>query len=199
MSNGETGTDEDQDAPAEEETTNLTRRRVVAGGAATWATVGLAGCNYITDPGPEDDGGNGNGNGNGNVGTPGGNTTVTNETTTATPPTTTEGGGGSGCASIRRFAAGMDVAMNVDVFDQETGQHLGADSLESVTVEFPNADFEPIELDWSGPHEEFRPEEWGGKLSTDQDVESGTYTYEIVVEGDGVDGAERIVDEITVV
>ncbi|MFC7113748.1 hypothetical protein ACFQH2_00405 [Natronoarchaeum sp. GCM10025703] len=181
---------------------NLTRRRLVASGAATWATIGLAGCNYITDPGPEDDAG-GDGGDDGDDGgneTPSENTTVSNETTT------TENGGenggeeeGQSCASIGRFAAGTDIAMNVDVFDQVSGDHLGAGELESVTVEFPDADFDPINLDWSGPHEKFRPEEWGGKLSTDDDVSSGTYRYEIVVEGESIDGTERITDQLTIV
>ncbi|ACV11405.1 hypothetical protein Huta_1229 [Halorhabdus utahensis DSM 12940] len=188
MSQDESGDDEGgRSGPG----SNLSRRELVASGAVTWATVGLAGCSYITDPGPED---SDEQTDTGGETTPGGdgNTTVTNETTT------TESGGGGGCASFGRFLSGMDVAMNVDVFDQQSGEHLDSSAVDGVKVEFPDADFDPLELDWSGPHEEFTDEQWGGKLST-ADAEPGTYRYEIVVEGDRVGGEERISDQFKIV
>jgi hypothetical protein len=216
MSNDESESDDEQSV--------VTRRRLVAG-AAGWATVGLAGCSRILDPSMrEDDDGNGSGNGdgtgngngadtptadgngdgtgngdsggNGNgSGTPTGNTTVTNETTTTSPGETTTSGGG--CASIRRFSAGMEVGLHVGVFDSDSGSALGDNSVEGVTVEFPDADFEPIELNWEGDHEVYDESTWGGKLETNEDVDPGTYRYEISVDGEDVE--QTIVDEITIV
>jgi hypothetical protein len=207
-----------QDDPNSEREDGISRRQLVAAGAAGWATVGVAGCNRLADPGPPnqgngDDGGNGDGgNGNGNGGNgdgvqttaPTGNTTVTNETTATSPdpggetteaPTTTSGGGG--CASIRRFASGMDVGMHVEIFDDATGDALGAGAVEGVTVEFPDADFGPLELNWEGDHEAHSTTSWGGKVETSEETESGTYRYEITV--DKGDERETVVDEFTVV
>ena len=195
----------------------LSRRRLVAAGAATWASVALAGCDRIDDPGlPNNDGDDGDGDGDGDDGdgTPTGGTTVSNRTTTTggdggtpsgnetttTPTPTTEEPTTTECANIRRFAAGMDVGLHVDVFDSESGEYLGADGLERVRVTCPEAPFESLDLAWEGPHEQFSSDGWGGKLSLDEDVDAGTYRYEISVEGDAVDGeGDTVVDEFTVV
>lgn len=212
-----------QDDPESEPDDGISRRRLVAAGAAGWATVSMAGCNRLADPGPPnqgngDDGGNGDGGngddgGNGNGGNgdgpqttaPTGNTTVTNETTATSPdpggetteaPTTTSGGGE--CASLGRFAQGMEVGMHVEVFDDYSGDVLGDDAVERVTVEFPDAEFGPLELNWEGDHEAYSETTWGGKVTTSEDTEPGTYRYEITVEsGDG--DPETVVDEFTVV
>lgn len=185
----------DEPEPEGEDSTTITRRRIIASGAATWATVSLAGCERIADPGPPDeDGGGGGGGGDGDE-APAGNTTVTNETTATDEPSdeeTTE------CASIRRFASGMEIGLHVGVLDDNSGSHLGDDAIDSVTIEFPDADFEPLELNWNGAHEVHSETTWGGKLVTDEDLESGTYRYEITVDGDDVD-SETVVDEFTIV
>lgn len=214
----------EDDPENDDEQSVVTRRRLVASGAG-WATVGLAGCSRILDPSMrEDDDGNGGGNGTGNGGgngngdgngdgngngggngdgngggtgtsTPSGNTTVTNETTTTSPGQTTTSGGG--CASIRRFSAGMEVGLHVGVFDSDSGSPLGDRSVDAVTVEFPDADFDAIQLNWKGDHEVHDETSWGGKLETDEDVDPGTYRYEISVDGEGVE--HTIVDQITIV
>lgn len=214
------------DDPDSDQEDGISRRSLVAAGATGWATVGLAGCNRLADPGPPnqgngdgggngsggngDSGGNGNGNGDGGNGdgpettVPTGNTTVTNETTTTSPtdggetdqPTTTSGGGG--CASIGRFSSGMEVGLHVEVFDDYSGDVLGDEAVEGVTVEFPDADFGPLELNWEGDHEAYSETTWGGKVVTSEDTEPGTYRYEITVEnGDGE--SQTVVDEFTVV
>lgn len=186
----------DEPEPKGEDSTAITRRRIIASGAATWATVSLAGCERIADPGPPDQGdGDDGGDDNEEVPSGNGNTTVSNETTATDDPEdeeTTE------CASIRRFASGMEIGLHVDIFDEDTGTHLGDNAIDSVTVEFPDADFEPLDLNWNGAHEVYSETTWGGKVVTSEDLESGTYRYEITVDGDDVD-SETIVDEFTIV
>ena len=181
----------------------VSRRDLLATGAATWATVSVAGCNYITDPGPPDSGGGGGGGGGGGDGTaPTGNATVSNETTT-----TGSGGGsdettsGGDCQNQQEFNAGEEVALNVGVYESDTGAYLGAEAINSVTVEFPDEpDIDPVELSWSGPHEQYIPDGWGGKLEALTDAEPGTYQYEIAIDSDGVfEEEERIVDRVTIV
>ncbi|WP_340100202.1 hypothetical protein [Salinibaculum salinum] len=197
MSRNDSETDAGDSA---DEESGFSRRRLLASGAATWATVSVAGCNYITDPGPpEDNGGNDDNDDNDDV--PTGNATVTNETTTTggsdgSDETTT----GDDCQSKQEFSAGEEVALNVGVYESDTGDFLGADAINSVTVEFPESDIEPVELSWSGPHEQYIPDGWGGKLETISDMDPGTYQYEIAIDGDDVfDEEERIADRITIV
>lgn len=200
--------------------TRMSRRRMVAAGVTGWATVSLSGCSRVLDPSTRDDDGNGEGGngdgadgdgGDGNADTdgsqqtaPDGNATVTNETTTtgdpggATPTTTEEGDGGDECASIRRFAAGMEVGLHVEIFDDDTGEFLGDETVEGVTIEFPDADYGPVNLNWEGDHEAFSETTWGGKIVTSEDADSGTYRYEINVDkGEGE--TETLVDEFTIV
>ena len=185
-----------------DERSALTRRRLVATGAATWASVSLAGCNYITDPGVE---------------TPAvstettttGNTSTTNETSNTTDSdggTDDDSTGGSNeeetgtsCASIGRFSRGMEVGLHVAIYDPETGEPLGADAVDSVTIEFPDADYDPLELNWEGPHEAFDRDTWGSKIETDVDTEPGTYEYEVNVESDEDTVAATVSDRFTIV
>lgn len=174
----------------------VSRRRLVAASAATWASVSLAGCTYITDPGVDSESG----------------PTVTNETTTTgnTSNTTNESGGDSGgesgggsggddCASIGRFRAGMEVGLHVGIFDPETGDPLGAESVDSVTVEFPDADYGPVELNWEGAHEAYDRSTWGSKIVTDEDAEPGDYEYEVHIEGDDADVETTVTNQFTIV
>lgn len=196
----------------------VTRRRLLVSGAGVWTTATLAGCSYITDPGPPDsgdgsdgdDGGSesdGDDGGSGGDGTttpvPTGTATVTNQTTTtddtSTPtgtptPTQTE------CQNRREFAPGMEIALNVGVYDSESGDYLGADAIDSVTVEFPESAVDPLELSWSGPHEEYVPDGWGGKIETDPDIESGTHRYEITIDAEETfDETVTITDQFTII
>lgn len=224
----------DDDSDGEGDST-MSRRKLVASGAAGWATVSLAGCSRVLDPSMKEDngdgnggdtgdggggngdggsgngdGGNGDGNGDGGGGNggaqttvPTGNTTVTNETTTTgdpggAAPTTTEGGGGDECASIRRFSAGMEVGLHVEIFDDDTGDFLGDEAVEGVTIEFPDADYGPVNLNWEGDHEAYSETTWGGKIVTSEAADPGAYRYEITVDT-GDEEPETIVDEFTIV
>ncbi|QPV64196.1 hypothetical protein I7X12_06115 [Halosimplex litoreum] len=197
----------------------VTRRRLMAAGAATWATASVSGCQYITDPGTGDD----------DTDTP----TVTTETTTtddpvgpatptpdsgeetddsaatpdgdeetptptasptATPPPTT-----TSCASLGRFAAGMEVGLHVALYDPETGDPLGDDAVDAVRVEFPDAEYGPLELNWRGDHEAYSADTWGSKIATDEDTERGTYRYEVSVEADDETVETKVADQFTVV
>jgi hypothetical protein len=215
--------DSPSDGSDSDEESGVSRRRLIATGAAAWTTVSVAGCHYITDPGPPDgsgggaggdgdDGGDGSGDGgtDGEDGTtttpvPTGSATVTNNTTTTADPsppteTPTATSTGTACESRREFPAGIDIGLNVGVYDSDSGDFLGDDALDGVTVEFPNEDYGPLELNWSGEHEQYIPDGWGGKIETDEDIEPGTYRYEITIEGDGpFEDGETITDQFTIV
>ena len=177
----------------------VSRRKLMAAGAAGWATVGLAGC---SDNGDTDDGGDETTDGNGDV-------TVTSQTTTTDgdTPTTTEGGGGgtdggttTECTQSSVFAPGMDIGFLVDIYDDLSGDKLDEDALAAVTLTFPHADLEPVELTPSGPHEEHVRDKWGGKVSMPADAEPGTYKYEIEVARDPDDDPEPVVtDEVKLI
>lgn len=182
----------------------ISRRRLVASGAATWATVSVAGCSRIDDPNqpifgeaPTET----------ETATPtsteaNDGTTVTNETTTTENP----GNGGetptpteTECASIRQFAPGMEIGLHVSVYENDTGEPLGESDIEGVRIEFPEKDLESETLTWSGDHESHDVNSWGGKIETTEDIESGTYQYEVVVEGDESSAQNRITDQFTIV
>ena len=93
----------------------------------------------------------------------------------------------------------MEVGLHVTVHDPRTGDVLGGDAIDAVTVEFPNADFGPLELNWEGAHENYSPDTWGSKVVTDPDAEPGTYEYEVTVSGDAVDVEGTITDRFTIV
>jgi hypothetical protein len=190
----------------DESESSVSRRRLVTAGAAGWATVSLAGCSRVLDPSmreddetdTETDGDDGD---DGQQTTRAGDTTVTNETTTTGDPggeTTTPGGGTTECASLRRFAPGMEIGLHVELFDDDSGSFLGDDAIEGVTIEFPDADYGPVNLNWEGDHEAYSETTWGGKVVTSEDADPGTYRYEIRVDR-GDDELDTIVDEFTIV
>jgi hypothetical protein len=190
----------------------VTRRRLVASGAAAWATVSLAGCRYITDPGVDTD-----------TPTP----TVTTETTTtdtptpdpnatptptpdpdATPtetptpsptPTPTPPATTTACESIGEFVPGQEVGLHVGVYDSQTGEPLGDDNLQTVAVEFPEADYGRRELNWRGDHERYDEETWGTKIVTDPAAQPGTYRYEVAVIGDEGEVQATVTNRFTLI
>ncbi|MFB6133958.1 MAG: hypothetical protein ABEJ55_03120 [Halanaeroarchaeum sp.] len=182
----------------------VSRRRLMAAGAAGWATVGLAGCS--------DNGGNGTSNGDttdGDDTTQDGDdtsdVTVTSQTTTTETGTTEDSGGGgttttTSCTQSGVFAPGMDVGFLVSIYDTLSGDLLDDGDVDSVRIRFPNADFDPVELTPSGPHEEHVDDKWGGKLSTPIAAEAGRYRYEIEVEKADAEEPEAVAtDEIELV
>ncbi|MFB6131827.1 MAG: hypothetical protein ABEJ44_00295 [Halanaeroarchaeum sp.] len=176
---------------------------MVTAGAATWASVSLAGCHYLTGPG--DDGGKQTTD-DGQQTTGGGqqtNTTVTSNTTT-TDDTGTGGGGGTtttACQQRAKFMPGMEVGILIDVFNSEDGSFAGTDVVESVTVSFPDRDIASRELAWTGSHETQSEESWGGTVDTPPDAEPGTYRYEVTVEPKPESDLEKttVTDRFTIV
>ncbi|MDS0281642.1 hypothetical protein [Haloarcula onubensis] len=196
---------DDGTVPGESETEQrkggMTRRRLVATGAATWATVSLAGCNYITDPGVETPAVSTETTTTGNTSTS--NETSTDDSSDGGSDDSGDTGGGeeteTSCASVGRFSRGMEVGLHVAIYDPATGDPLGADAVDGVTVTFPNADYGPVELNWEGPHEAYDRDTWGSKIETDADTEPGTYEYEVHVESENEGDTATITDEFTVV
>ncbi|MFW5999982.1 MAG: hypothetical protein ACOCPY_00855 [Halorubrum sp.] len=77
----------------------------------------------------------------------------------------------------------MEVGLHVGIFDPDTGDPLGADAIDSVVVEFPEADYGPLELNWEGAHEAYDRATWGSKIETALDTDPGEYEYEVHIEG----------------
>jgi hypothetical protein len=169
-----------------------TRRRLLAGGAASWATVAVAGCQgggdetaTATDEPADTD-----------TATP---TATDTPEPTATPEpepenfvVTAETGTGSegvpenaafasACAATRRFVPGMQVIFYVGIYDPETGDQLTDEQLESVVVNVDGG--ESVELGWAGDDEENPAQEWAGSYVLPEDTSTGTkpYTVEVTV------------------
>ena len=163
---------------------------------------GGGGSDGSSDGGSDGSSDGGSDGGSDDTTTPGGNTTVTNETTTTGESdggaTETPTGTGTACANIRRFAAGMNVGIHVMAFDNDSGSVLGADAIERIVVEFLDADFDPLQLNWEGDHEAYTDISWGGMISTSEDLDPGTYQYEITVHRENSE-PETIIDEFTIV
>lgn len=200
MSRGDNQRTEQDSATDSPQDRGVSRRRLMAAGAAGWATVGLAGCS--------DDGGNTDDTTNGDTTEDGEDTTdvtVTSQTTTTETGTTDDGGGGettttTSCTQSGVFAPGMDVGFLVSIYDTVSGDLLDDDTVEYVRIRFPNADFDPVELTPSGPHQEHVDDKWGGKLVTPIDADAGRYKYEIEVEKADAEEPEAVAtDEIELV
>lgn len=177
----------------------LSRRNLVAAGAASWFTVSLAGCS--------DDNGGGEGDGDLTVTTKTTTTVPTDDTTTAddgndsdettattatTAPTTTTttdsssgGGGTTTCTTNDMFVPGGPIGFLIGIFDSGSGDPLGNSDLDTVTVNFKDDGLDPLELTWDGGHTRNVVDRWGGKLTETADLAPGTYRYDITVETDG--------------
>ncbi|QLH81719.1 hypothetical protein [Halosimplex pelagicum] len=181
-------TEEESPTGPDEPEDGATRRRVLAGGAASWATVALAGC-----PG---------GDAETDTAEPAATDTATptdTPTPTATPEpepenyvVTAETGTGevpegaafaSACSATRRFVPGMLAVFYVGIYDPETGEQLTDEDLDSVAVNVDGGD--TVELAWAGDDEENPAEEWAGSWQLPDDISTGTYAYTVeVTDGD---------------
>ncbi|MEF8825214.1 MAG: hypothetical protein V5A34_05895 [Halapricum sp.] len=176
-------------SPESDDKTGVPRRKFVAGGAAGWASVAIAGCT----------GGDGNGNGD-----------TTEPTDTETEPETTEptetetetpepqpenyvvidemrtgsefvpegtGGFAAACAPSRTFSHGMQAVFYVGVYDPDTGDSIGPDSLDSVQISLDRG--QTVELSWAEEEGE-----WHGNWIIPEDAEAGDVTYTVDVATD---------------
>ena len=170
----------------------VSRRRLLASGAATWASVSVAGC-----PG---DGGDGE---TATETAPGTATETETETETATPEpqpenyvvTTETWAGSSGvpasigfmsaCATTNTFVPGMQVVFFVGVFDPETGEKLGSGDLDSVQVSLGDG-METVALSWSDEHghaAEGEGSNWVGSWTLPEDIEPAEMSYTVELSG----------------
>jgi len=188
-SGGSAGTPDDDAAQSDDGGT--TRRRLLATGAASWATVGLAGC--PSDGGSDTD-------------TPADTEAPTESPTATASPTATpepepenyvvtaETGTGSegvpenaafasACAATRRFVPGMQVVFYVGIYDPETGDQLTDEDLGSVVVNLEGGP--EVELGWAGDDEENPAQEWAGSYVLPDDASTGSMPYTVeVTDGD---------------
>lgn len=151
----------------------LSRRKMMAAGAATWVTASFAGCS-----------------GNG-----------TDPTTTGADPTTTEGepqpanyvvtdemataaafgvSFAAACSPTRLFAPGMKAIWEINVYDAESGENLDDSTIDSVTVNVDGVD--ELEAAWMGDEEEHPADMWEATWDVPSDADTGEYTYTIEVE-----------------
>ncbi|MFB6150767.1 MAG: hypothetical protein ABEJ40_03075 [Haloarculaceae archaeon] len=193
---------------------DTTRRRLLTSGAATWATVGLAGCPggggsetpTATEAGPTP------------TDTPTDTPTETptetptaTETATATPQpqpenfvVTAETWAGStgvpaaisfmsSCATSNKFIPGMQVVFFVGVYDPETGNKLTKDDLGGVQVNVGDG-MKTVSLKWGtgpahGHYTKSDGKDWVGSWTIPQDMEPQSLSF--TVEVSGVDGNFR--------
>jgi hypothetical protein len=171
---------------------DTTRRRLLATGAATWASVAVAGC-----PG---DGGDGETS-------PTGTDTPTDEptdTATDTPEPQPENyvvtaetwAGGSGvpasisfmsaCATTNTFVPGMQVVFFVGVYDPETGDKLTNDDLDGAQINLGDG-METVSLSWSEDHAHATQGDtnWVGSWTLPEDMEPQDLSYTVEVSGGG--------------
>lgn len=152
-----------------------TRRRLLASGAATWATVALAGC---SDSASSDDGGDEGGQSEAE------NYVVTTETWT---------GGGvpssiafmSSCARSDTFVPGMQMVFFVGIFDPDTGERLTSDDLDGAQVNLGDG-METISLEWTDEHDYATRNEgnnWVGSWDIPEDMEPQSLQYTVEVTG----------------
>lgn len=109
---------------------------------------------------------------------------VTNHTYAISSPESSNGFV-SACGPERQFTADMKVGFLVGVYDSDTGEIIGNDTLDSVTITFPEAPFDDLELAWAGDDEEHPADEWGGTMAIPEGTSPGTYKYKVqVTDGD---------------
>jgi len=165
-----------------ESDTGVSRRKFVAGGAAGWASVALAGCNALS-PGddteteePTDT--------ETETGTPEPqpeNYVVTDDILAGSGGAAPAGAGGfaDSCSWTRTFTHGMEPVFKVGVYDMN-GEQLGSDEI-SVAI---NIDGGPTaDLGWSQEEDPEAEPEWSGpvwdQIPEDWPTGETTYTVEI--------------------
>ena len=168
---------------------NTTRRKLMAAGAASWATVGLAGCA-----------------GDGGDGTAAPTDQPTEEPTSAEPQpedyvvtedmqTGSDGipataGFVSACTPTRTFSPGMHAIWNVGIYEPSTGEVAPDEDIESVQVTMSSddvaaADGESVEITWAGDEDENPHDWWNGAWTIPEDAAGGTVEYTVEVSTTG--------------
>lgn len=157
----------------------------MAAGAATWATVGLAGC--------------ASGGGQSETTTTAPTTTtkpqdlvVTTDMATGSESIPVTAGFVSACTPTTEFSPGMHAIWDIGIYDPDTGKHADPEIVESVQVTMSSsdvaaADGKTVEISWAGDDEENPHDYWNGAWVIPEDAAPGTVNYDVEVsttEGD---------------
>jgi len=163
-----------------------TRRKLLATGAVTWATVGLAGCSSGDDTETASQTDADTENGTGQNGTDSGAEDYIVSTNTywnGHPAPEGTGGYVGSCSPERQFRRDMDVTFVMGVYDSDTGDTVSSDAVDSITVSFPDRPFDDVELTYSEPDD--GAPRWNGTFDIPDDAETGSVAYEVqVTDGD---------------
>jgi hypothetical protein len=146
----------------------LSRRKFVAGSAAGFATVSLAGCagddgeteTTTTEPEPE-------------------NYVVTDDIIVSGTGAPANNGYAQACQPSRIFSPGMHPVFKIGVYDPETGDQLTNDDLSAVTVNIDG--YGTVDLAWSGDDEEHPADEWSGSWAIPMDASAGSVSYTVEI------------------
>jgi len=183
------GRDPSQSDAQSESTGGTSRRRLLASGAATWATVAIAGCSG--------NGGDGTTAGTEETTQPDTDTDTETEEPAAQPEnyvvTTETWSGGEGvpasisfmssCARSDTFVPGMQMVFFVGIFDPETGDKVGAEDLGGVQVNLGDG-METVDLEWTDENSHATRNEgnnWVGSFTIPEDMEPGDLSYTVEV------------------
>ncbi|KAB1196977.1 MULTISPECIES: hypothetical protein [Haloferax] len=172
-----------------------TRRKFLATNAAVWTSAVVAGC---SSQGQQED------------------ETTEAPTTTETPEPTknyvlsedliagSEGlpkdaGLVSACAPTRTFMPGMHAVFKVGVYDPETGESVGNDTIDGVTVKMDNG--VTVDLTWAGDDEEHPHPYWNGSWTIPEDADPGTIKYSVELTGENIEyqNVEVAADEFSII
>ena len=145
----------------------------MAAGAAVWATASLAGCSGQSEP-----------------------TTTTSAPDTTTPAAQPENfvvtdrmeatntfgvGFTDDCTPTRMFTTDMTATWIVAIYDPETGEEIGPDTLDSVSVNVEGGS--SFDAEWMGDGEGHSPPVWEAVWEISDDTDVGEYSYTIEVTG----------------
>ncbi|TQQ82502.1 hypothetical protein EWF95_04300 [Halonotius roseus] len=83
------------------------------------------------------------------------------------------------CGPERQFTQDMDVTFVIGVYNGSSGELVGNDTLDSVTIESTDGSFDAVDLEWQPGGEDSEPQ-WSGTLDT-ADLSTGSYSYEVTV------------------
>ena len=161
---------------------NTTRRKLMAAGAASWATVGLAGCSGNGDTTTEEPGTTASPQPSDLV--------VTEDMVTGSDGIPATAGFVSACAPTRTFSPGMHAIWDVGIYEPDSGEVADPELVESVQISMSSsdvsaADGETVEITWAGDDEENPHQYWNGAWTIPEDVATGTVEYEVEVSTTG--------------
>lgn len=89
---------------------------------------------------------------------------------------TTGGGFAQSCLPQHNYIPGMTVGFDVGIYDGDTSEMVGPDTIEEAAIEFQNGD--SITLQWDTEAEQPL---WNNTYTLPEDMETGTFTFEVVV------------------